>query len=35
VPPNCTEVTLFLNQNGGSVFPDFYVDDLVALPVAN
>jgi len=35
VPANCTEVTLFLNQNGGSVFPDFYVDDLVALPVAN
>jgi endo-1,4-beta-xylanase len=35
VPANCTEVTLFLNQNGGSVFPDFYADDLVALPVGN
>ncbi len=33
VPANCTEVTLFLNQNGGSTFPDMYVDDLVALPV--
>ena len=33
VPVNCTEVTLFLNQNGGSTFPDMYVDDLVALPV--
>jgi len=33
VPANCTEVTLFLNQNGGSAFPDMYVDDLVALPV--
>jgi GH35 family endo-1,4-beta-xylanase len=30
VPANCTEVTLFLNQNGGSTFPDMYVDDLVA-----
>lgn len=33
VPANCTEVTLFLNQNGGSTFPDMYVDDLVALPI--
>lgn len=33
VPANCTEVTLFLNQNGGSSFPDVYVDDLVALPI--
>jgi len=33
VPANCTEVTLFLNQNGGSSFPDMYVDDLVALPI--
>ena len=32
VPANCTEVTLFLNQNGGSTFPDMYVDDLLALP---
>jgi GH35 family endo-1,4-beta-xylanase len=30
VPAGCTEVTLFLNQNGGSTFPDMYVDDLVA-----
>ena len=33
VPANCTEVTLFLNQNGGSTFPDMFVDDLVALPI--
>ncbi len=33
VPANCTEVTLFLNQNGGSTFPDMYVDDLVASSV--
>jgi GH35 family endo-1,4-beta-xylanase len=30
VPTGCTEVTLYVNQNGGSTFPDMYVDDLVA-----
>jgi endo-1,4-beta-xylanase len=35
VPSNCTEVTVYLHQNGGSVFPDIYADDLVALPVTN
>ena len=33
VPAGCTAVELFLHQNGGSSFPDIYVDDLVALPL--
>jgi GH35 family endo-1,4-beta-xylanase len=33
VPSGCTVADLYLHQNGGSVFPDLYVDDLTALPV--
>ena len=34
VPSGCSSADLYLHQNGGaSVFPDLYVDDLVALPV--
>jgi endo-1,4-beta-xylanase len=33
VPSGCSAADLYLHQNGGSVFPDLYVDDLVALPV--
>jgi endo-1,4-beta-xylanase len=33
VPSGCSAADLYLHQNGGSLFPDLYVDDLVALPV--
>lgn len=33
VPSGCSAADLYLHQNGGSSFPDLYVDDLVALPV--
>jgi hypothetical protein len=33
VPAGCSAADLYLHQNGGSSFPDLYVDDLVALPV--
>jgi hypothetical protein len=33
VPNGCTAADLYLHQNGGSVFADLYVDDLVALPI--
>jgi hypothetical protein len=32
VPAGCTVSQLFLHQNGGSVFPDIYADDLIATP---
>ena len=33
VPSGCSTADLYLHQNGASVFPDLYVDDLSALPV--
>ncbi len=33
VPAGCSLAEIFLHQNGGSTFPNIYVDDLVALPV--
>ena len=33
VPSGCSSADLYLHQNGASVFPDLYVDDLIALPV--
>jgi hypothetical protein len=33
VPSGCSSADLYLHQNGAAVFPDLYVDDLVALPV--
>lgn len=33
IPSGCSTADLYLHQNGASVFPDLYVDDLVALPV--
>ncbi len=32
VPTGCTAAEVYVHQSGGSVFPDIYVDDLVALP---
>jgi endo-1,4-beta-xylanase len=32
VPPGCTTAEIFLHQNGGSTFPNIYVDDLIATP---
>ena len=33
VPSGCSSADLYLHQNGATVFPDLYVDDLIALPV--
>ncbi|HEX9620935.1 MAG TPA: endo-1,4-beta-xylanase [Polyangiaceae bacterium] len=33
VPPGCTSVQTYVQQNGGSAFPDIYLDDITILPL--